>query len=50
MRAEGFPSRVAVASVIALGSVSSARAAASNHFLNNRIGSEAANFQCKLKA
>jgi hypothetical protein len=50
MRADGFPSRVAVASVIAVGSLSSARTAASNHFLNNRMGSDSANFQCKLKA
>jgi len=50
MRAEGFPSRVDVASVIAFGSFNSVRAAASNHFLNSRIGSEFVNFQCKLKA
>ena len=50
MREEGFPSRVAVAIVIALGSWICALTAASNHFLNNRIGSECAKFQCKLKA
>ena len=50
MRADGFPSRVAVASVIAFASFNSARNAASNHFLNNRMGSGFANFQCKLKA
>ncbi len=50
MRAEGFPSRVDVASVIAFGSFKFARTAAANHLLNNPIGSLAANFQCKLKA
>ena len=50
MRAEGFPLRVAVASVMAFGSGSPACTAAANHFLNNRIGSEFTNFQCKLKA
>ena len=50
MRAEGLPLGVAVAKVIALGSFNPAPSAASNHFLNSRIGSDDANFQCKLKA
>lgn len=50
MRAEGFPSGVEVASVMAFGSFKSARTAAANHLLNSPIGSFATNFQCKLKA
>ena len=36
--------------VMAFGSFSCSLTAASNHFLNNRIGSVCAKFQCKLKA
>ena len=39
MRADGWPSRVLVASVIAFGSIIPARSACSNHFSNWRMGS-----------